>query len=274
MQLVGILLFHSAMIIMSGLQISQTHDALVLPLVSCEYSPNFCGGPNSLWAWVLRFLLVVPVVLALSLIVLVWVTRALFAEFGWAIFHAIGADPKRKTMYQYYLIMICFLKFDFFFFIGVTMQLLILVLASRKTEFILTIIAIPIVLILLILCAVALQREIRWIMIASLGLMIAAETYFIYKLVRFYDPASRFQYDSIRGSLTVFTIFAALLLLLTFAVGIRCFADFGQGLKQSKVADVGAGRRPRADPKGTKGTVKIEDDSYSGHPLQQRVSIE
>lgn len=42
-------------------------------------------------------------------------------------------------------------------------------------------------------------------MIASLGLMIAAETYFIYKLVRFYDPASRFEYDSIRGSLTVFS---------------------------------------------------------------------
>jgi hypothetical protein len=67
-----------------------------------------------LWAWVLRFLLVVPAVLALSLLVLVWVTKALFAEFGWAVFHAIGewssffyhlvidkgpigAEPKRKS---------------------------------------------------------------------------------------------------------------------------------------------------------------------------------
>lgn len=46
-------------------------------------------------------------------------------------------------------------------------------------------------------------------MIASLGLMIAAETYFIYKLVRFYDPVSSFQYDSIRGSLTVFSKFVS-----------------------------------------------------------------
>ena len=44
-------------------------------------------------------------------------------------------------------------------------------------------------------------------MLASLALMIASETYFIYKLVRFYDPASRDAYDSIRGSLTVFSKF-------------------------------------------------------------------
>lgn len=68
-----------------------------------------------------------------------------------------------------------------------------------------SIIAIPVVLILLFLCAVALQREIRWIMIASLVLMIASETYFIYKLVRFYDPVSRHAYESSRGTLTVFS---------------------------------------------------------------------
>ena len=61
-----------------------------MPFTSCEDSYSNCGGPNSLWYWVLRFLLVVPIVLALSLVVLVWVTRALFAEFGWAVFHAIG----------------------------------------------------------------------------------------------------------------------------------------------------------------------------------------
>jgi len=150
------------------------------------------------------------------------------------------------------------------------MQLLILVLASKKTEFILTIIAIPIVLILLILCAIALQREIRSIMVASLVLMVASETYFIYKLVRFFDPSSRDQYTSIRGSLTVFTVCTALLLLLTFVVGVRCFADFGRGLKQSKLADVEGPRKPRPDAKG----LGLEDTSYSGHPLQQRVSIE
>jgi len=264
-QLVGILLFHSAMIVMSGLQISQTHTALVIPGTTCQNSYQNCGGPNSLWDAVLRFLLVVPIILALSLIVLIWVTRALFAEFGWAVFHAIGADPKRKAMYHYYQIAICFLKFDFFFFIGVTMQMLIVVISSKKTEFILTIVAIPVVLMLLILCAVALQREIRSIMLASLVLMVASETYFIYKLVRFFDETSRAQYDSIRGSLTVFTVCAALMLLLTFAVGVRCFADFGRGLKQSKIADVEGPRKPGK---------AVDGDPNSGNALQPRVSID
>jgi hypothetical protein len=42
-------------------------------------------------------------------------------------------------------------------------------------------------------------------MLASLALMIASETYFVYKLIRFYDPTSRDEYNSIRGSLTVFS---------------------------------------------------------------------
>lgn len=58
-----------------------------MPGMSCETSHGTC---EELWSWVLRFLLVVPAILALSLVVLVWVTRALFAEFGWAVFHAIG----------------------------------------------------------------------------------------------------------------------------------------------------------------------------------------
>jgi hypothetical protein len=44
-------------------------------------------------------------------------------------------------------------------------------------------------------------------MVASLVLMVASETYFIYKLVRFFDPSSRDQYTSIRGSLTVFSTY-------------------------------------------------------------------
>ncbi|KAG9056350.1 hypothetical protein FS842_010927 [Serendipita sp. 407] len=174
-QLIGILFFHCGMIVMSSLQIYQTRLALVTDENSDCYAR--CSGPNSLFAFVLKFLIIIPVVLALSLVVLIWVTRSLFLEFGWAVFHAIGADPKRKAMYQYYQIMICLLKFDFFCFTGVTMQLLILVLTSHKAEFVMTIVAIPVVLALLIICGLALKREWTPLMVFSLCLMIAAETY-------------------------------------------------------------------------------------------------
>lgn len=129
-------------------------------------------------------------------------------------------------MYQYYQIMVCLLKFDFFCFTGVTMQLLILVIAGKRAEkraeFIVTIIAIPVVLLLLMLCGFSLSRE--WVvyvrlslclqplwpqvhrpMVGSLVLMVCAESYFIYKLIRMYQSSTEGQYDGVKGSLTTFS---------------------------------------------------------------------
>jgi len=118
------------------------------------------------------------------------------------------------------------------------MQLLILVLQVNSAEFAITIAAIPIVLVLLFFCGVAVQREIKSVMTASLVMMVASLTYFVYKLVRFHAPSSRDAYNTTRATLTVFTIIAFLLLLGTFAVGIRCFTDFNRGLLNSKVNSV------------------------------------
>jgi len=75
----------------------------------------------------------------------------------------------------------------------------------------------------------------------------------VYKLVRFYQPSSAEQYETTRATLTIFSkppnlpgiakrliflilaISAFILLLATFAVGLRCFSDFDRGLQSSKV---------------------------------------
>ncbi|KIY50873.1 hypothetical protein FISHEDRAFT_71184 [Fistulina hepatica ATCC 64428] len=236
-QLIGILLFHLALVVMAALQVEQTHTALVTSSAS-DCATNFvkatCDGSGSLWAEVKPYLIVVPCVIGAAWFGMVLCFKYLYAEFGWAIFHVVGANPKMKSMYQWYQIMICLLKFDFFFFVGVTMQLLILVLSRNSAEFGVTIAAIPVVLILLFLCGLAVQREIKWIMATSEVLMLAAMTY-LYKLVRFFEPSSRAEYATTRDTLTTFTVVAFLLLFLTFGVGIRCFSDFDRGLQASKV---------------------------------------
>ncbi|KAK7446376.1 hypothetical protein VKT23_004228 [Stygiomarasmius scandens] len=181
-QLVGILFFHLACMVFAAVQVHQTHSALVTGSDSdCDASsPNLitCDVPGSLWRKIEPFLIVAPCVIAGSWLFMLFWIRQLYAEFGWAIFHIVGANPKMKTMYQYYQILICLLKFDFFFFTAVTMQLLIVVLSRNTAEFGITIAAIPIVLTLLALAAVAVQREYKWLMSISLVLMLAAETYF------------------------------------------------------------------------------------------------
>lgn len=276
-QLVGILLFHLALMVMAALQVEQTKTALVTRSeddCATNFSEVNCTGPGTLWNRVEPYLIVAPCLIAASLLLMIFWTKQLYAEFGWAVFHIVGANPKMKAMYRWYQIMICLLKFDFFFFIGVTMQLLIVVLNTSSAEFGITIAAIPVVLVLLVFCGYAVQREIKWIMAISQVLMLAAMSYFLYKLVRFYQPGSKAEYATTRATLTTFTIVAFLILFATFAVGLRCFSDFDRGLQPSKVNDVPT--RPAYSTKmDSAGNMSQRQSSYmGGAPVGQRISIE
>ncbi|KAL1692285.1 hypothetical protein GGG16DRAFT_90151 [Schizophyllum commune] len=275
-QLVGILLFHLALMVMAALQVHQTRTALVT-MSAADCASNFdevrCAGPGTLWNRVEPYLIVAPCLIGASLLVMIFWMKHLYAEFGWAVFHIVGANPKMKEMYRWYQIMICLLKFDFFFFIGVTMQLLIVVLNKSSAEFGITIAAIPVVLVLLVFCGIAVQREIKWIMAISQVLMLAAMSY-LYKLVRFYQPGSREEYATTRATLTTFTTVAFIILFLTFAVGLRCFSDFDRGLQPSKVNDIPT--RPTYSSKmDSAGNMSQRQSSYmGGAPVGSRISIE
>jgi len=270
-QLAGILVFHVALVVFAVIQVHETKVALVRT-PNCDGTVDYvtCGGSGTLYSKVEHLLIIVPCIIAASWLVMIFFVRALYYEFGWAIFRIVGANPAMKTMYQYYQILLCLLKFDFFAFTGVTIQLLIVVLSKNSVEFGLTVAAIPVVLILLIGCGIAVKREIHWLMSISLFLMLASETYFVYKLVRFYEPGSEAQYETTRATLTVFTIVSILLLLTTFAVGLKCAFDFNKGLYESKTADTllkpmrgSSTKRPGEKP----------DDPF-GQPLEPRISIE
>ncbi|KAG8981192.1 hypothetical protein FRC05_004093 [Tulasnella sp. 425] len=280
-QLIGVCLFHAGMIIFSALQVGQTRTALVRhPGADCATD----YAARSLFNHVEPFLIVSPCLLAISLLVLSWFTWQLYHEFGWVVFHLVGANPRMKVMYQYYQVLICLLKFDYFFFTGLTMQLLILVLTRDGAEFPLTIIAIPVVLILLTFCAVAVQREIKWLMTISLVLMLGAQAYFLYKFSRLFTPGSSEAYESTRASLAVFTIISFLMLFATFAVGLRCFADFDKDLRPAKTREgkLAPEQRPvstysinEAPFPGKPIDMTQRTSSYSvGVPLAPRMSIE
>lgn len=268
-QLMGIVLFHGALIVFSALQVHETHVAIF----NCQ--PKCVSDPNHVWNKVQNILIVAPCIVAASWFFLMFWIKQLYAEFGWVIFHVVGANPKLKSMYQFYQIFICLLKFDFFCFVGVTMQLLIVILNKNSAEFGVTVAAIPIVLLLLAGCARAVKHEVKLLMIFSLALMLPSMSYFLYKLDRFYAPSSAQEYVSTRATLTVFTVVAFLLLLASLAIGIKCFRDFDKGLHESKTHDLGRNSQYLPTPK-TPGGMTERQSSYfpGGAPLQPQISIE
>ncbi|KAI0044740.1 hypothetical protein FA95DRAFT_1590059 [Auriscalpium vulgare] len=244
-QLIGLLMFHLSLNIFAALQVHATKNVLVrLPNCDGSVSYTHCGGKHTLFKKVEPFLIVVPCVVATSFFALLWFVWALYVEFGWAIFRAVDASDTALKKYQLYPVSICLLKFEFFGFTGIAIQLLVVVLSRNSAEYRMTVAAIPVVLFLLIGCAYAVQRKIKWLMSISLVLMLASETYWsafrllsfdtgMYKLVRFYEPSFRQQYQTTRSTLTAFTIIASVLLLLAFAVG--CLIVFDKDLLGSTI---------------------------------------
>jgi len=237
-QLVGLLGFSCGLCVFSGIQIREVRIALSIS--GCD--PRNISSCSALFNIVERFLIVVPIIIGLSICLYAWCTMKLFGEFGWAVFHVIGADPRMKHMYRFYEIFVCLLKFDYFAVVALTMQLTILVLNADTAEYALTIAAIPITLVLLIGCGWAVKREIRSVMLFSLALMLAAMAYILYKMTRFWVGPHASNYLTTRGTLTFFSIVSFIMLGLTFCVGIRSLLFFGRGLKQ---AHEGAPERKR-----------------------------
>ncbi|KAG8953060.1 hypothetical protein FRC04_003007 [Tulasnella sp. 424] len=277
-QLIGVCLFHAGMIIFSALQVGQTRTALV------RHPGADCATDYA--AKLLRFR--IPLQPCRTILNRIALPVGNIAA-GPVMVH-MAALPRVRLgrvpplMYQYYQVLICLLKFDYFFFTGLTMQLLILVLTRDGAEFPLTIIAIPVVLILLTFCAVAVQREIKWLMTISLVLMLGAQAYFLYKFSRLFTPGSSEAYESTRASLAVFTIISFLMLFATFAVGLRCFADFDKDLRPAKTREgkLAPEQRPvstysinEAPFPGKPIDMTQRTSSYSvGVPLAPRMSIE
>lgn len=68
-------------------------------------------------------------------------------------------------------------------------------------------------------------------MIAVIILYHGALAYFIFKLVRIYQPEWRQYYEAVQKSLTAFAVITILLIVMTIANGIMCLTNFDKGLK-------------------------------------------
>jgi hypothetical protein len=150
-------------------------------------------------------------------------------------------------------IYIALLKFDFFFFLGFIIQLVVIVTDTSDPEFGLTIATVPITIGILVAAAFFTRREIKLGMIAVIVLYHGALAYFIFKLVRIYQPEWRQYYDAVKKSLTAFAVITILLIVMTIANGIICLTNFNKGLKSHLLS------RKKADESPDQHSVSLND---------------
>jgi len=218
-QIFGLCVFNAAFLIYAIIQISEIKQAFnVLDDQELDRTS-------------LILVSIIPAIIAVAEAIYCYLSYYIYRLLGWEVFKKIGADRRIKRMYLYYQIFICILKFDFFFFFSFSLQFVLLVLQQSATERYLTLAAAPISIILLYFAYFAVRREHRHLMYAVLGTCGLAAGYFFFKLFRIYqgkDDAYRLVYKS----LTVFSALCLALLVATFAVAVKCFRNFGFGLRQ------------------------------------------
>ncbi|KAJ1648495.1 hypothetical protein J3B02_000160 [Coemansia erecta] len=182
------------------------------------------------------------VVYSLCSVAFAMLTWELYQLFGWKTYKKLGANLALRRAYKWHQILLTLLKLDIFFFISYSVQLATLVLRVSDPETWVQIgVVIPGSVVFLVLSFWALKVEKRRVMIIVIICLGLSPAYFIYKLVRMnvgIDKNNDPYLDS-RKYLTFFIVVTLALILVTVYVSIRCYRNFGIGLKEA-IADYDA----------------------------------
>ncbi|KAF5021592.1 hypothetical protein F66182_6374 [Fusarium sp. NRRL 66182] len=253
-QVIGVCFSNLALMVYTTIQVDQIleafdildkNGALVDAMTSAE-----------LWKDVKPYLIAIPAIIALATVIMGFLSWKIYQEYAWDILKNIGADYRMKRRFLHYQIYIALLKFDFFFFLGFIVQFVVIVAEKGDPEFALTIVTIPVTILILLAAAFFTRRENKIGMVCIIILYLGALSYFVFKLVRIYQPGHRQAYDAVRRSLTAFAVITILLILLTIANAIVCMRNFGKGLKPHLQS---LSRKRKVDEKPDINSINMQD---------------
>ncbi|KAF4466593.1 hypothetical protein FALBO_6553 [Fusarium albosuccineum] len=228
-QVIGVCFSNLALMVYTAIQVDQIREAF--DILEAWNALEKGVTSDSLWEDVKPYLVAIPAIIALATVGMVFISWKIYQEYAWDILKNIGADYRMKKRFLHYQIYIALLKFDFFFFLGFIVQFVVVVAEKDDPEFALTIVTIPITIVILLAAAFFTRKENRPGMVCVIILYLGGLTYFIFKLVRIYQPGHKDAYEAVRRSLTAFAVITILLILLTIANAIVCMRNFGNGLK-------------------------------------------
>jgi hypothetical protein len=224
-QIIGLCICNVGLLIYGAIQIQQIQDAVQVLIQNNAIDKD-------IWNQTKPFLIAIPCIVALGSILMMFAAWNIYDEFSWTIYKHISADLRMKRRYLTYQIYIALLKFDFFFFLGFTVQFVVIVTGKTDVEFSLTLAAIPVTIMILLFAVWFVRRENTLGMVIVIFLYFGGLAYFLFKLVRIYQPAKFEEYLPARRSLTFFAVITIILIVMTIINAFMCTSNFHKGLER------------------------------------------
>ncbi|KUJ10469.1 uncharacterized protein LY89DRAFT_710737 [Mollisia scopiformis] len=166
--------------------------------------------------------------------IIICVSFKLYGEFQWTIYRQLNADLAMQKRYFTFKIFTSILKFDLFYFLGFVIQMLVVVTGLANFEFVLTVASIPFIILTLMVSTWFMRRENITGMLVVLILEVlhtALLAFYVFKLVRIYQPSHAESYLPVRKNVSSFGFLTIMLSVVTIGVAIKCMANFNKGLK-------------------------------------------
>ncbi|CAM1504477.1 Fc.00g020680.m01.CDS01 [Cosmosporella sp. VM-42] len=251
-QVIGVCIADLALMVYTAIQVDQIQEAITILDQHGALKTDLV--PKELWGDIKPYLVAIPAIIAFCTVAMSFVSWKLYQEFAWDILKNIGADYRMKKRFLHYQIYIALLKFDFFFFLGFIVQFVVVVARKDDPEFALTIATIPVTIVILLVAAFFTRRENKAGMVIVILLYLGGLSYFVFKLVRIYQPGYKEFYEAVRKSMTAFAVITILLILLTIANAIVCMHNFGSGLRPHLQSS-----KKRVDEKPDLNSINLQD---------------
>ncbi|CAG8030853.1 unnamed protein product [Penicillium salamii] len=185
---------------------------------------------RNIWTLIQGFQLACPIMIGLCTLATWASSFQLQKQYAWAIYRSVRGDSETKSRYLNYEIYLVLVKVAVFFIICFVLQYGLVDVHFEEPEFGLTMALLPATLLLMILGVYVVRFERKWPMGFVIVCYLAMVAYLLSRIIILYGDGFR-ALTAGKDMMLFFAITALVLLVLTLICSIRCFMNFGHGLK-------------------------------------------
>ncbi|CAG8147857.1 unnamed protein product [Penicillium olsonii] len=202
-------------------EMPRQRDALNHPLVDQD---------RNIWTLIQGFQLACPIFIGLCTLA-TWASAfQLQKQYAWVIYRSVQGDSETKSRYMNYEIYLVLVKVAAFFIICFVLQYGLVDVHYEEPEFGLTMALMPATFLLMILGVYVVRFERKWPMGFVIFCYLAMIAYLLSRIIILYGHGFR-ALTAGKDMMLLFAIMGLVLLVLTFICSIRCYLNFGHGLK-------------------------------------------